>query len=185
MSKWSGPPKGWQPFAWAAIAISALLLVAYILVARSLALFHEPFDVEEVAISYVTEYDAFIADEDRLDAKGKPLIDQLAILQRDRENFHTRAIRQHGDTADRDTEGVSFFASARNRDEIGRGTFSVALPVDTPTQHQMTAAGTSLHVRVHRRDGRLVLSVSRLRTPAAKSNGDTMLRRTKLLPAIA
>jgi hypothetical protein len=148
---------------WAAMIIIALLTVAYIFFARSLTLFHEPFDVEEANISYVTAYDAFIAAEDQFDANGAPLTEPLAILRRDRENFHGRNIRQAGDTVDRDDAGASYFASARHRDEIGQATLSVALPVDTPTQDQMTSIGTLLHIEVHKRDGKLVLSVSRRR----------------------
>lgn len=163
MSYWSGPPRGWRPFVWVAMVITALLVAAYIFSARSLTLFHEPFDGEEVNISYVTAYDAFIAADDQISADGKQLTEPLAILRRDRENFHGSDIRQAGDTADRDNDGVSYFASARHRDEIGGGVFSVALPVDTPTQAQMTSIGTLLHIEVNRRDGRLILSVSRRR----------------------
>lgn len=77
-------------------ALLALAGVGIVLLARDLlgGQYHE---IGEEPPLYITEYNAVIGPEDKVDDAGKLLASDQMILARDRENVEDRGIRQPGD----------------------------------------------------------------------------------------
>lgn len=152
----AGPLRGCLPLAVAILIILAVVAIGTIFYARQIDI--GPIDDEPLQeLSFVTEYDAHIAKADRTDDSGAPLGDVLAILRRDRENYHTHHIRQQGDT-DHARTPVDTFATDEMRAQLS----SAELSIPDALRAQLPTRDTNVRVLVHRRahDARLLVAVS-------------------------
>ena len=154
----AGTQRGWPPFVWAAVFALAVFAAGTIFVAQQITI--GPFDEEGSPgdIRFATEYRAFIVPADRTDDRGAPLTDVLAILKRDRENYHQFQVRQSGDTADVSSAGGNYFAHEMSRADIA----SAELSIPNALKDRLLVHDTNIHVLVHERNlgPRLLISVS-------------------------
>lgn len=156
----AGTPRGCLPFVVAGLVVLAVLAIGTIFLARQITI--GPFDEEpREEIYFITEYHAFIAKEDRVDNRGEPLTDVLAILRRDRENYHLHMIRQQGDTEDLRLDAGAF-ATEEKRAELSRAELSIP----DMLKARMLTGDMRVRVLLHSRarDPRLLVAVSELPT---------------------
>ena len=152
----AGTPRGCLPFVLAGLVVLAAIAVGTIFLARQIKI--GPFDEEpQEEIYFITEYHAYVAEADRTDAHGEPLSDVLAILRRDRENYHAPKIRQQGDTEELRLN-IGAFATEEQRAELSRAELSIP----DALKAQLLTRDMRVRVLVHSRarDSRLLAAVS-------------------------
>ena len=152
----AGTPRGCLPFVLAGLVVLAAFAIGTIFLARQIEI--GPFDEEpQEEVYFITEYHAYIARVDRTDAHGAPLSDILAILRRDRENYHAHKIGQQGDTEDVRLN-IGAFATEEKLAELSRAEMSIP----DALKARMLAGDVQVRVLVHSRarDSRLLVAVS-------------------------